>query len=84
MSIGVRELRETLSEQLAAVRQGHSVTITSHGEPIARIVPVDQPTTMERLRAAGLIRPPLHPRRPLPEPIETSGPVSDLIDEQRR
>jgi hypothetical protein len=37
-------------------------------------IPVDRPTTLEELRAAGLVTP----------PVETAGTVSDLIDDQRR
>lgn len=84
MDIGIRELRNSLSEQLALVKDGHTVTITSHGKPVARLVPVDQPTKLEQLRAEGRVRPPLRARRPLPPPIKTDGPVSDLLDEQRR
>ncbi len=84
MSIGIRELRDSLSKQLASVQAGHTVTITSHGRAIARIVPVDQPTKLEQLRAEGRIRAPSSARRPLPELVEATGLVSELIDEQRR
>lgn len=84
MDIGVRQLRITLSEQLALVQQGHTVTITSHGKPVARIVPVDQPSKLEQLRAQGLVIAPSRRKRPAPVPIETAGQVSGLLDEQRR
>ncbi|KAA1380489.1 type II toxin-antitoxin system Phd/YefM family antitoxin [Aeromicrobium fastidiosum] len=84
MSIGIRQLRRTLSEQLAAVQDGHTVTITSHGKPIARLVPVGRPTKLEQLRAAGLVREPTRQRQPLPEPARAEGTVSDLVAEQRR
>jgi prevent-host-death family protein len=35
------------------VRAGHTITITDHGRPIARIVPIDQPSTLDRLIAEG-------------------------------
>ena len=84
MTIGIRQLRQTLSEQLAAVQDGHTVTITSHGKPIARLVPVGRPTKLEQLRAEGLVREPTRQRRPLPEPAPAEGSVSDLVAEQRR
>ena len=85
MDIGVRELRETLSQQLAAVQEGHTVTITSHSRPVARLVPIEEKTVVERLRSAGLVvRPPDGSRLDRPEPVRASGPVSDFIDEQRR
>lgn len=83
MDIGIRELRRSLSEQLALVKDGHTVTITSHGKPVARLVPIDQPTKLEQLRAEGRVRPPLRPKRPAPIPV-VPGPLSDLLDEQRR
>ena len=84
VDIGTRELRSSLSEQLALVQDGHTITVTSHGKPVARIVPVDQPTNLERLRAAGLVREPRRTRRPAPAPLQTAGTVSDLLDGQRR
>lgn len=83
MNIGVRELRDTLSRQLAEVRAGHVVTVTDHGQPIARIVPVGRLTRLEELRATGQISPAVARRRPLPDPIAIDGTVSDLIDDQR-
>ena len=51
VDIGIRELRDGLSRHLAEVRSGRTITITDHGRPIARIVPIDQPTALERLIA---------------------------------
>lgn len=84
MDVGIRELRNSLSEQLALVGDGHTITITSHGKPVARITPVDQPTKLEQLRAAGLVREPRRAKRPAQAPVQTAGIVSDLLGEQRR
>lgn len=85
MDIGIRELRDGLSRHLAEVRKGHTLTVTDHGKPIAMIVPVQQPTTLEQLIAKGVVRPARsRQRKPLPEPIEASGSVSDLVADQRR
>ncbi len=46
--VGIRDLRERLKRHLAAVRDGGTITVTDHGRPVARIVPVDRPTTLER------------------------------------
>jgi prevent-host-death family protein len=82
-SIGIRELRDGLSRHLAAVRAGQTLTITDHGRPIARIVPVDQPSPLERLIAEGVVQPARETRRSLPEPVKASGSVSDLVADQR-
>jgi len=47
-------------------------------------VPVDRPTTLERLIAEGLVQPARTAKRPAPEPLVTDGTVSDLVADQRR
>ena len=83
-TIGIRELRDGLSRHLADVRAGNEITVTDHGEPIARIVPYGKESGLEALIRQGLVTLPKGPRRPLPEPIKANGTVSDLIKEQRR
>ena len=36
---GVREARQNLSALIEEVRQGHEITITERGRPVARLVP---------------------------------------------
>jgi prevent-host-death family protein len=84
MEVGIRALRDGLSQHLAEVRRGHVLTVTDHGRPIARIVPVDATTTLERLIAEGRVRPATRAKRPAPTPVPASGTVSDLVAEQRR
>jgi len=88
MDVGIRELRDNLSRYLAEVREGHTITVTDHGRPVARIVPAGRPTTLERLIAEGRVTPATaprtrSPRREAPEPVLETG-ISDLIDDQRR
>jgi prevent-host-death family protein len=82
-SVGIRELRNSLSRHLAAVREGHTVTITDHGKVIARIVPAG-PTKLEQLIAEGVVTPARRPKGPARDPIDVGSTVSDLVDEQRR
>ena len=85
MEAGVRELRDNLSRYLSVVRKGHDVTVTDHGKAVARLVPLDQPRTIDRLIREGLISPPVHEKRPrTAPPVTGSGTVSDLVAEQRR
>lgn len=84
MNVGVRELRDGLSRHLAQVRSGHTVTVTDHGEPVARIVPIGVPNALERLVAEGRVQLAAVGKRPAPKPIKAGGSVSDLIQEQRR
>jgi prevent-host-death family protein len=83
-SVGIQELRDGLSRYLAEVRAGRTVTVTDHGRPVARIVPVDEPSLLERLIAEGLVQPARQRERSAPQPVEASGTVSDLVAEQRR
>ncbi len=39
ITVNVRELRDNLAGYLSQVRHGDEVTITSHGKPVAKIVP---------------------------------------------
>ena len=85
MEAGVRELRDHLSHYLNAVRDGQEVTVTDHGKAVARLVPLDQPRTLDRLIADGLVTPAGVTKRPrTARRIATRGPVSDLVAEQRQ
>ena len=83
-TVGIRELRDALSRYLAEVREGRTITVTDHGRPIARILPAEGPTTLERLIAEGVVQPAREPKRSAPRPVEASGPVTELVAEQRR
>ena len=51
-TIGIRELKEHLSEALREVQAGGSIEVTNRGEVIARIVPVRaQPHDRESIQA---------------------------------
>ena len=43
MEVAVRELKDRLSELLRNAKAGEEIVVTSHGRPIARILPVEQP-----------------------------------------
>jgi prevent-host-death family protein len=83
-TIGIRELRDGLSRFLAEVREGRTITVTDHGRPIARIVPTEGPTTLERLIAEGVVQPARQQRRSAPGRVKASGAVTELVAEQRR
>ncbi|HET7291157.1 MAG TPA: type II toxin-antitoxin system prevent-host-death family antitoxin [Vicinamibacteria bacterium] len=50
-SVGVRELRDNLSEYLRRVRQGELVVITDRGKPIGELGPAAEGRAIERARA---------------------------------
>jgi prevent-host-death family protein len=84
VDVGIRDLRDNLSRHLASVSDGHTVTVTDHGRPIARIVPVGQPTRLEALIAEGRVAKAPRRKRPAPDPLPAVGTVSDLVRDQRR
>lgn len=82
-SVGIRDLKGHLSAYVGRAHAGESITVTDHGRPVARLVPVHGESALERLIAEQLAARPV-PRRPLPPPIEGVGAASDLVAEQRR
>lgn len=50
--VGTLEARNSLSSLLELVEKGEEVTITRHGKPVARLVPVPSSRDVERARAA--------------------------------
>jgi prevent-host-death family protein len=82
---GIRDLRDHLSRYLERVRSGEEVTVTDRGQPIARLVPVDGPQTLDRLIAEGLVTPAaVRDRRRPASRVAVTGAVSGLVAEQRR
>ncbi len=81
-SVGVAELKSKLSEYLARVRRGDTVTVLDRRTPIARIVPYESET------------PSLSVRRPLPRarlrqialppPLKVGRDVVKLLLEERQ
>ncbi|MFC0546311.1 type II toxin-antitoxin system Phd/YefM family antitoxin [Kutzneria chonburiensis] len=84
MNVGVRELRDKLSRYLAEVRAGRTLTVTRRGRPIAQIVPVQRPTTLDQLIAEGQVRPSRSYESDLPPPAEGTGSGSELVVGQWR
>ncbi len=84
LELGVRELRDSLSRQLARVRGGTEITITDHGRAVARIVPISGERTLDRLVSEGLGTRASAKRRATPRPAPSPEPVSDLVAAQRR
>jgi prevent-host-death family protein len=74
--MGIRELRDTLTQTIRRVRNGESIEITHDGEPVALLLP-HRPNRLEQLVAEGKVRLPLRPMTyPLPEPLKQTGPIS--------
>lgn len=91
-TVGVRELKNRLTEYLRRTKQGEEIVVTERGRPIALIQPIQsapQAASLEarlaRLAVQGLVT--LPTRRPVGKlrRAKASGPpVSTLILEERR
>jgi prevent-host-death family protein len=56
-AVSAADAKRRFSELLRSVRRGRSVIVTSHGRPVARIVPVaESDRTGDRARAALFAR----------------------------
>lgn len=85
LEVGVRELKNHLSEYLDRVAVGADIVVTEHGRPVARLTALDSgDERLSRLIAAGALLPPADARRHRPRRrITASGTVSDLVTDQR-
>lgn len=89
VEVGIRELRLNLSRYVARVREGTEVIVTDHGEPVARITPLDEEEAhYQRLVRDGVVTPAKRQKRtsfPPPIPLIGEGPlVSEMVLEDRR
>lgn len=85
-SVGVRDLKASLSRYLRRVKGGETIVVTERGVPIARIVPAAVPDHLRALMADGRLswsgERLVAPRRAVkPKPGPT---ISEMISEDRR
>lgn len=87
IEIGIRELRDALSETIARVEAGEPVTVTRHGRPVAVVLPYGTPPALARLVSEGRIRWSGRPLRAAPPTLTLKGEgptLSDYVSEDRR
>lgn len=93
MTVGIRELKNNLSEYIRQVEKGRKVAVTSHGRIVAELVPpgahaAGKPkrplSRFDQLVANGVIRPPVEEGDPLEDDgVEIclpKGSVQELSD----
>jgi len=87
-TVGVRELRDHLSDYLRRVRRGEALVITDRGKPIGELSPAEGRKTIEvalRLVRQGLGRwSGGKPKGLLRPPRSKGGPVSAAVIQDRR
>jgi prevent-host-death family protein len=87
MQVSVSVLRAGFKDFLGRARAGEEVIVTDRGIPVARLVPINVQSVIERLVARGVIAPPARPDRPAAtgrRRIRARGPVADLVSPERR
>jgi len=85
VEVGVRELRENLSQWLDRAAAGEDVIVTERGKPKVRLSAATGEHILDRLAREGRLRRAKRPRGPLPPPIPVKGnPATDALLEHRR
>jgi prevent-host-death family protein len=79
-TIGVYDLKNSLSAVLEEVAAGREITVTRHGHPIARIAPVVRSSVDDRAAAVADLQALSQRVRPMPAGMT----LRDLIDNGRR
>lgn len=86
--VGVRELRQNLSVYLDRVKDGETLEVTEHGQPVARLTPnpPQRMSILDQMIADGRATPAKHSHRHLPPPIKlpSGGPTLSEILQQMR
>ena len=81
--MGIRELRDTLTQAIRRVQAGEVIEVTNDGEPVAVITPYRR-SPLEQLIFEGKATPG-RPFRPPKRLVEARGPktVSQILEEDR-
>jgi prevent-host-death family protein len=87
MDVPISTLRAELSSWIERARAGEEIVVTDRGTPVARLLPVDTAPLLDQLVERGVLSKPPRPERPAARRahlVHASGPVADLVSEQRR
>ena len=87
MDVAISTLRAELSTWIERARSGEEVVITDRGTPVARLLAGDTAPLLDQLMASGVLSRPRREDRPAARGADrarASGPVSELVSEQRR
>lgn len=84
MDVGVRELKQHLSEYLKRVAAGETVRITDRGIPTALLAPIPGKDSLQQGIDEGWVRPPLHRRQVgVAARVTSERRVLDILREDR-
>jgi prevent-host-death family protein len=87
MDVAISTLRAELSSWIERARAGEEIVVTDRGTPVARLLAVDTAPLLDQLIDRGVLSKPRRTDRPAAQRasrVRASGPVADLVSEQRR
>lgn len=81
------DAKAKLSAIVRKVREGHHVTVTLHGEPVAEIRPVAKAegglaARLKELEERGVLTPAVNPRAPLKSIAKRPGALKRFLNER--
>lgn len=83
--IGIRALKQNASKVVARAKAGESITITEHGRPVARLVPLGR-SRIDEMVEAGVATAPEGRLRDLPKParrIKGQPSATETLEQMR-
>lgn len=87
-TVGIRELKNRLSDFMKRAANGERITVTDRGRPVAMISPPMDTPEDERIAAMlreGIAKWGSGKPRGSPRPVKIKGrPISDIVIEERR
>ena len=87
MDVAISRLRAELSSWIERARAGEEIVVTDRGTPVARLLAVDTAPLLDQLTERGVLGRPRRADRPVArraQRVRASGPVADLVSQQRR
>lgn len=87
MDVAISTLRAELSSWIERARAGEEIVVTERGTPVARLLAVDTGPLLDELTERGVLGKPRRAERPTARRasrVHASGPVAELVSEQRR
>lgn len=83
MDVGIRELKEHLSEYLERAARGEVIRVTDRGQPKAMIGPVPQTSRLDEGIREGWIRPGSGAPPRAVQRLRSTGSTADALDDDR-
>jgi prevent-host-death family protein len=84
--VGIRALKQNASRVVARAKAGEAITITEHGKPVARLVPIHR-NRIEEMVEAGIATAPEGSLSDLPPPIplkKNQPSASEILERMRQ